>query len=73
MFFQKHENLKKRAYEQRIYEVEHGSFTPLVFSATGGMGNAARIFTSVWPASSQKNPLTLPLWLGSGPAYLSPC
>ena len=42
--YRKHEILKKRAYEQRIREVEHGSFTPLVFSASGGMGNAARIF-----------------------------
>ena len=36
--------MKKRAYEQRVREVEHGSFTPLVFSATGGMGDAAKIF-----------------------------
>ena len=34
---------KKRAYEQRVREVEHGSFTPLVFSAAGGMGPAADI------------------------------
>ena len=42
--YRKHEKMKKRAYEQRIREVEHGSFTPLVFSATGGMGDAAKIF-----------------------------
>ena len=41
--YRKHENAKKRAYEQRIREIEHGSFTPLVMSATGGMGNAATI------------------------------
>ena len=28
-------------YEQRIREVEHGTFSPLVFSSTGGMGRAA--------------------------------
>ena len=28
---------KKRAYNQRVLEVEHGSFTPLVFSCFGGM------------------------------------
>ena len=39
--YRKHENIKKRAYEQRVREVEHGSFTPLVFSSTGGMGKAA--------------------------------
>ena len=41
--YRKHENLKKRAYEQRVREVEHGSFTPLVLSLTGGMGCAATV------------------------------
>ena len=36
-----HENAKKRAYEQRIREVEHGSFTPLIMSSTGSLGHAA--------------------------------
>ena len=35
--------IKIRAYEQRVREVEHGSFTPLVMSLTGGCGNAANI------------------------------
>ena len=39
--YRKHENIKKRAYEQRIREIEHGSFTPLVLSLTGGMGPTA--------------------------------
>ena len=30
------------AYEQQIHEIEHGSFTPLVMSLTGGVGSAAR-------------------------------
>ena len=30
--YQAHENEKKRMYNQRIIEVEHASFTPLVFS-----------------------------------------
>ena len=42
--YRKHEREKKRAYEQRIREVEHSSFTPLVFSATGGMGREAKCF-----------------------------
>ena len=41
--YRRHENIKKRSYEQRIREVEHGSFTPLVFSASGGMAPAATI------------------------------
>ena len=39
--YRSHENAKKRAYEQRIREVEHGSFVPLVLSVTGGMGRVA--------------------------------
>ena len=42
--YRKHENEKRRMYEERIREVEHGPFTPPVFSATGGMGVAAEIF-----------------------------
>ena len=38
-----HERKKRHCYERRIldHEVEHGSFTPLVFSPVGGMGTAA--------------------------------
>ena len=42
--YHKQESLKKRAYEQRVREVEHSSFTPLVLSATGGMANEATTF-----------------------------
>ena len=31
----KHEQEKKRQYNRRVMEVEHGSFTPLVFTTTG--------------------------------------
>ena len=41
--YRRHENLKKRCYEQCICEVEHGSFTQLVLSATGGLGRAATV------------------------------
>ena len=41
--YRRHENLKKRTYKQCIREVEHGSFTPLVLSATGGLGRAATV------------------------------
>ena len=35
---------KKRAYSQRVREIEHSSFTPLVLSATGGFGSEAKVF-----------------------------
>ena len=37
-YFRKQEKEKKRAYEEQIREVEHGSFSPLVFTTAGGMG-----------------------------------
>ena len=42
--FKKHEKEKKRTYNSRIMNVEHGTFTPLVFSLTGGEGPEAFIF-----------------------------
>ena len=33
-----HENEKKRSYSRRVLDIEHGSFTPLVFTSTGRMG-----------------------------------
>ena len=42
--YRKHKNIKKRAYEQRVREVEHSSFTPLlVISLIGGLGNTATV------------------------------
>ena len=40
----KHEREKKRAYSQRIMNVEHGTFTPLVFSVTGAEGPETSTF-----------------------------
>ena len=42
--FKKHEKEKKRAYNNRIMNVEHRTFTPLIFSLTGGEGPEAFIF-----------------------------
>jgi len=36
--YRRHENEKKRQYANLVLEVEQGTFTPLVFSTTGGMG-----------------------------------
>ena len=42
--YRKHEQQKKRAYEQRTREIEHASFSPLVLAATGGLAREATIF-----------------------------
>ena len=42
--YRSQENLKKRAYEQRVREIEHSSFTPLVLSSSGGLANEANLF-----------------------------
>ena len=35
--YKRNENEKKRKYQQRVQEIEHDTFTPLVFSCFGGM------------------------------------
>ncbi len=41
--YNKHESEKRRVYGHRVRDIEHGSFSPLVFSSTGGMGKEAKI------------------------------
>ena len=36
--YKEHENQKKAMYEERVLQAEKGSFTPLVFTTSGGMG-----------------------------------
>ena len=35
---------KKRSYNQRVIQIEHGSFTPVVLSAYGGTGRETHYF-----------------------------
>ena len=35
--YRQHEAAKRRQYEECVREIEHGSFSPLIFSASGGM------------------------------------
>ena len=42
--YEKHEREKRRKYNDRVLNVEHGTFTSLIYSITGGMGNEAIIF-----------------------------
>ena len=41
--YRKHEKWKIWAYEQRVWEIEHWSFTPLIMSSTGGIGSATNV------------------------------
>ena len=38
MIFKEQENEKKRKYNERVMDAEMGTFTPLVFGTSGGMG-----------------------------------
>ena len=38
------EREKKKLYNERILQIEHGSLTPLVMSTTGGMGRECKKF-----------------------------
>ena len=42
--FSRHERCKRREYEQRIVNIERGSFTPVVLATTGACGPAADCF-----------------------------
>ncbi len=44
--FEANEREKKRAYNQRVLEIEHGSFTAQIFSTAGGMGRECNKFVS---------------------------
>ncbi len=59
--FLKHEK-EKRAYEQRVRDIELASFVPLVMTATGGMAKEATTFTRDW----------LPAWLRNGTSCTVP-
>ena len=53
--YRSHEVNKKREYNARIIEVEKASFTPLVFSTSGGMGEeATRFYKHLTGKISQK-------------------
>ena len=38
---------KKREYGERVREIENATFTPLVFAATGGMGEASIFYKRI--------------------------
>ena len=51
--YRKHESTKKRECAQCVRDVEHGVFTPLVLSTTGGMGReAVTFYKRLWQMES---------------------
>ena len=42
--FQRNEDENKRHYNKRVNIVEHGTFSPLVYSTNGGMGRERHTF-----------------------------
>ena len=42
--YRHHENEKKRMYASRVMEVEQATFTPLVFTTTGGMAPECQVY-----------------------------
>ena len=51
--FTKHEREKKRLYNNRMMNVEHGTFTPLLFSVDGGMAKECLKFDQLLLKRSQ--------------------
>ena len=45
-FYRRHESEKKRMYASGVLEVEQGSFTPLVFTASEGMADECKRYHS---------------------------
>ena len=57
--FKEQENEKKRKYNQRVMDVDMGTFTPLVFGTNGGMGLDCQNFLRTLPnklSSKNKEP-----------------
>ena len=42
--YKRHEQEKKRQYNHRIINIEQGTFTPLIFTITGGTGPECKMF-----------------------------
>ena len=59
--YRRHEQEKKRQYGQRVQEVEHATFTPLVMSTTGGMVRPQQLFiTDFYLCSARREMSPMP-------------
>ena len=52
VIFHRHQQEKKRSYNQRCMEVENGTFTPLVFGTNGGVGSECSMFLATLAENS---------------------
>ena len=61
-----HENAKKREYGERVREVEHAMFTPLVLSTCGGMLRETTTFYKMLTAdlAAKRSSNTVRIWGG---------
>ena len=46
VLFRRHDDAEKREYLHRVLNVEHATFTPLVFGTNGGVGEECKKFLS---------------------------
>ena len=53
--YKKHEKEKRRAYNQRVREIEHGTFTPLFSQPQGAWAQLPKCSTEDWQASSVRS------------------
>ena len=67
--YKRHENDKKRLDTQRVMDVEQGTFTPLVFTTTGGMGEECKRYhdrlAELVAAKKGENYATIVSWIRS--------
>ena len=69
--YRQHENEKKRMYADRVMEVEQATFTPLVFTTTGGMAEECKIPDSQNSLLTRKGKTTPQPYRGSGQRFPS--
>ena len=50
------ESEKKRSYNQRVIEIEHGTFTPLIFGTNGAMGTDCSAFHKILAKKLHRRP-----------------
>ena len=46
--YRRNEMEKRRVYDEQVREVEHGSFSPLVFFTTGGMAPTSTVIYKIY-------------------------